>query len=277
MEHSSKTVKSVTWSVLGLLLLLTYVPFLLMIIISFRNNGQIFTHFWSLPDPWIWANYSDVYKEIARNIFNSVFVSLVATVGVIFLSSLSGYVFGRLRFPGKEWIYYLILSLMMVPGILTIIPLFIQVTEYHLENTWWALILPWVAGGQVFGIILCRTFIGSLPGELFECARMDGASEFTTYLRIALPLILPVLITLAVMNIVGNYNDFIWPLLVINSDEKQMVTVVLNSIGSKSGVSVTQYGLRMAGYIMASLPLLFLFSFGMKYYISGITSGAVKG
>ncbi|MBM7564737.1 carbohydrate ABC transporter permease [Paenibacillus sacheonensis] len=277
MEKSSKALKAGTWSILGLLILLTYVPFVLMIVISFRNNGQIFTHFWSLPDPWIWRNYADVYKEISRNIFNSVTVSTIATAGVIFLSSLSGYVFGRLRFPGKEAIYYLILSLMMVPGILTIIPLFIQVTGYHLENTWYALILPWVAGGQVFGIILCRTFIGSLPGELFECARMDGASEFTSYFRIALPLILPVLITLAVINIVGNYNDFIWPLLVINSDEKQMVTVVLNSIGQKSGVNVTQYGLRMAGYIMSSLPLLILFSFGMKYYISGVTSGAVKG
>ena len=106
----------------------------------------------------------------------------------------------------------------------------------------------------------------------------DGRrSEFTNYLKIALPLSIPILITLSVISIVNNYNDFIWPLLAINENASQMVTVVLNKVGQRAGLNGTQYGLRMAGYVLSSLPLLLLFSFGMKYYVSGITSGAVKG
>jgi ABC-type glycerol-3-phosphate transport system permease component len=277
MNKSTKVSKILVWSVLGLLTLFTYIPIVIMISMSFRNNGQIYSDFWALPSPWIWENYHIAFKGIFRNISNSVLVGGLATLGVVFLSSLSGYVFARLRFPGREFFYYLILTLMMIPGVLTLIPLYAQMSNYGLLNSWWALFLPWVAGGQVFGIILCRTFLQALPQELFECSRIDGASEFTNYWRIAVPLTMPILITLAVMNMVGNYNDFVWPLLAINDDASQMVTVALMNVGVTNTGNIIQYGPRMAAYVISCLPLLLLFSFGMKYYISGITSGAVKG
>ncbi|GGD84575.1 carbohydrate ABC transporter permease [Paenibacillus nasutitermitis] len=264
-----------SWVFLILLVVLAYIPIVMMINISFRSNGQIYTSFWALPSPWIWENYTKAFNEIAINIFNSVVVCSIATIGVTLLSSLSGFVFSRLIFPGKEIIYYLILSLMMIPAILTLIPLFIQVSSYGLLNNWLALLLPWISGGQVFGIILCRTFLSALPNELFECARIDGASEFRIYLRLVLPLLMPVLITLAVVNLVGNYNDFVWPLLAINNHSSQMVTVALSQLGVENGT--TNYGTRMAGYVLSTIPLILVFIFGMKYYISGITSGAVKG
>jgi len=276
MYRSSKLSKFAVWFVLGLLGVLTYIPIVIMISMSFRNNGQIYSDFWGLPSPWIWENYKVAFNGIIKNVLNSVFVCGVATVGVVFLSSLSGYVFARLRFPGRSFFYLLILSLMMIPGVLTLIPLYAQMQGYGLLNTWWALILPWVAGGQVFGIILCRTFLEALPNELFECSRIDGANEFTNYWRIAVPLTMPILITLAVMNMIGNYNDFIWPLLAINTEDLQMITVQLQKIGVDNNDGV-QYGPRMAAYIISCLPLLLLFSFGMKYYVSGVTSGAVKG
>ncbi|QGQ99042.1 carbohydrate ABC transporter permease [Paenibacillus psychroresistens] len=275
MHKSSKSARAAVWIALIVLTALTYVPIIVMLSMSVRNNGQIFSDFWGLPSPWVWENYNVAFKGIGRNLANSVFVGGTATVGVVFLSALSGYVFARLRFPGKEFFYYLILSLLMIPGVLTLIPLYVQMSNYHLLDTWWALFLPWVAGGQVFGIILCRTFLEALPNELFECSRIDGASEFTNFLRIAVPLSYPILITLAVLNLVGNYNDFIWPLLAINGEANQMVTVQLQKVGMTT--SGLQYGPRMAAYVLSCLPLLVIFSFGMKYYISGITSGAVKG
>ncbi|QGQ99685.1 carbohydrate ABC transporter permease [Paenibacillus psychroresistens] len=276
MYKSSKISKLSVWFVLILLGILTYIPIVIMLSMSFRNNGQIYSDFWGLPSPWIWKNYKEAFEGIGRSIFNSVFVSGIATIGVVFLSSLSGYVFARLQFPGRNFFYLLILSLMMIPGVLTLMPLYAQISGYGLLNTWWALLLPWIAGGQVFGIILCRTFLEALPNELFECSRIDGATEFTNYWRIAVPLTMPILITLAVMNMIGNYNDFIWPLLTISGEKLQMVTVQLQKIGVDSSNNV-QYGQRMAAYIISCLPLLVLFSFGMKYYVSGVTSGAVKG
>jgi ABC-type glycerol-3-phosphate transport system permease component len=210
-----------------------------------------------------------------RYIANSLIFSLASVIAVVFLSSLSGYVFARHRFPGKETIYLLILALLMVPGVLTLIPAFVLVRQLGLINTPWALILPWTAGGQVFGILLCRSFFATLPQDLFDAGRMDGASELDLYARIALPLSWPILITLAIMQMVSTYNDFIWPLLTISDPRMQVVTVGLTQFTSQYGI--TDWGPRMAAYAVATIPLLLLLSFGMRYYVQGLTSGAVKG
>lgn len=147
--------------------------------------------------------------------------------------------------------------------------------DLGLLNTPWALILPWTAGGQVFGILLCRTFFATLPQELFDSAKIDGASEIDLYARIALPLSWPIIVTLAIMHLVATYNDFIWPLLTISSPKLQVVTVGLTQFTSQYGI--TDWGPRMAAYVLAALPLVVLFTFGMRYYVQGLTSGALKG
>jgi ABC-type glycerol-3-phosphate transport system permease component len=129
-------------------------------------------------------------------IFNSLLFGALSVVGVVFLSSLAGSVFARHRFPGKEMIYLAILALLMIPGVLTLIPSFVLVRQLGLLDTPWALILPWTAGGQVFGIMLCRSYFATIPNELFEAGRIDGASELSLYSHIALPLSWPILITL---------------------------------------------------------------------------------
>jgi ABC-type glycerol-3-phosphate transport system permease component len=246
-----------------------------MIFLSLKDNGQIYGRFWSLPDPVRWENYRDGWVTMRRYIFNSLWYSMVSVVIVVFLSSISGYVFARHKFPGKEAIYVIILALLMIPGILTLIPAFVLVKQLGLFNTPWALILPWSAGGQVFGILLCRTYFATLPQELFDAAKVDGASELEQYFRIALPLSWPILVTLAIMHLVGSYNDFIWPLLTISDQNIQVVTVGLTQFRDEFG-TVT-WGPRMAAYAVSSLPLVILFAFGMRYYVRGLTSGAVKG
>jgi ABC-type glycerol-3-phosphate transport system permease component len=257
-----------------ILLLLTLIPIALMIVFSLKDNGQIYGRFWSLPNPVRWLNYVDGFTVMWRYILNTLIATMASVFGVLLLASLSGYVFARHRFPFKETIYLMILALLMIPGVLTLIPAFVLISQLGLVDTRWALILPWTSGGQVFGILLCRSFFSTLPQELFDAGRIDGASELDLYWRVALPLSWPILVTLAILHLVGSYNDFIWPLITITSPSVQVVSVGLTQFTSQYGV--TDWGPRMAAYTIATIPLVILFTFGMRYYIRGITSGAIK-
>jgi ABC-type glycerol-3-phosphate transport system permease component len=259
---------------LAVLLFLTLVPIILMVFLSLKDNGQIYGRFWGAPNPIRLENYPAGFEAMKLYIINSLTYSAISVAGVVFLASLSGYVFARLRFPFKEAIYLGILALLMIPGVLTLIPAFVLVRQLGIIDTPWALILPWTAGGQVFGILLCRTFFSTLPQELFDSGRIDGASEFQLYYKIAVPLSWPIIVTVAIMHLVGTYNDFIWPLLTISNNNIQVVSVGLTQFTSQYGI--TDWGPRMAAYTVATIPLLILFMFGMRYYIRGITSGAIK-
>ena len=255
-------------------LLLTFVPFLLMLTMSVRDNAQIYVGFWSLPDPWLPSNYADSFRRIIHYAVNTTVYALAAVAITVLLSSLSGYVFARQRFLGKEVLFLLVLGLLMIPGILVLTPTFVLVHQIGMANTPFALILPWAAGGQVLGIFLCRSFIGSLPQELFDAGRIDGANEWQLWYKVAVPLCWPILMTIAILTMVADYNDFIWPLLAIGDDSLQVVSVGLFQFTNSHGV--TDYGPLMAACSIASVPLLVVFLFGMKYFIQGITSGAIK-
>jgi multiple sugar transport system permease protein len=276
-----------TAALLGLLAL-SLVPFGMMLILSLKSNAQIFAHFWDLPDPPRWDFYGQAFRALIGYVLNTLLVALLTVGGVLLLSSMAGYTFARHRVPGRELLYYLILALMMVPGVLTLIPTFALVKAIHLPalhlggwtlgpfallNTRWALILPYISGGQVLGILLCRSFFQSLPEELFEAARLDGASETTVYRRIALPLSRPILVTLAIMTALSVYNDYIWPLVVITDNSLQTFSVGVTRFAGEYNLD---YGPTLAGYAIGSLPLLLLFLFGMRSFIQGITAGALK-
>jgi ABC-type glycerol-3-phosphate transport system permease component len=257
-----------------LFLLLAFIPIILMFTLSLKSNVQIYGNFWSLPWPIQWSNYRVAVDTLIPNMVNSMVLVTVSTFFTVLLSSTSGYVFARLQFPGKNLLFYLILSLMMVPGILTLTPLYKLMQDLHLTNNWLALIFPWVSGGQVFGILLCRTFLSNQPAALFESARMDGATELAAYYKIALPLAKPILATLAIMNLMGFYNDFIWPLMVIDNNSRQVITVAIRVFQSMTGS--IDLGSMVAGFVFSLIPLLILFMFGSRLYIEGVTSGAIK-
>lgn len=264
----------IIWILLFILLFLVFVPIIMMIVMSFKDNAQIYGNFWALPSPWRWENYGKGFYAIINYVKNSIIACTLSLIGVLILSSLAGYVFARRWFPGKEVIFYGIISLMMIPGILTLIPAYVLVYQLKLVNTRWVLVLPWISGGQVFGILLCRSFFSTLPQELFDSAQIDGANEFQLYSKIAVPLSYPIMVTLAIMNFTGNYNDFLWPLLTISNTKLQVVTVGLRTFTSEYGI--TDMGPQLAAYIIASIPLIIIFLFGMRYYIQGIIAGALK-
>ncbi|MBZ0293375.1 MAG: carbohydrate ABC transporter permease [Anaerolineae bacterium] len=260
--------------ILTILLILIFIPIIYLIILSLKDNGQIYGRFWSLPNPVRWENFALGWQVISRPILNSVVSSGTATLGNIVFASLAGYAFARHQFPGKEILYTAILMLLMVPPILMLIPEFVLISSIGLLNTLWALILPWMAGGQVFSLLLFRTFFSTLPEDFFDAARIDGASEFRVFWHIAIPLSKPIIITIAIIRLVATYNQYIRPLLMISDPHKQVVAVAITQFTSDIGV--TDLGPQMAAYIVATIPLIIFFSFGMRYYVAGLTSGGIR-
>lgn len=262
-------------TVLGVLAVLTFFPFVFLLVSSFRSTVA-FTHtFWGLPTEPELANYRDAWRVISPYLLNSFIVSGISTLGVLGIASISSFIFARFRFPGREFLFMAILALLMIPSILTLIPAFLLIKELNLINTYWALILPYIAGGQVFAIFILRSFIASLPEELFEAARLDGASNFQMFQHIALPLSKPMLITVAIMNVLATWNDYIWPLVTIPSQEFWTISLGIVSFGSQYG-GLERWGPMFAGYVIASVPLIILFTLTMRYFIAGLTSGAIK-
>ena len=254
--------------------LLAFIPIFLMLFLSLKNQAQFYGNLWAIPNPPQWSNYNTAWNQLIGNMLNSVITVAVGTLLIVVLSAMSGYVFARLQVPGTNFLFMMMLALLMVPGVLTLTPSFKLIQRLGLKNTWWALWFPWASGGQVMGMYLCRTFITSQPPALFESARIDGATEFKAFYLIAVPLAKPILATLVVMNMISLYGDFIWPLLVIDSNSKQVISVAIQTYSSSQGTS--NYGAMIAGFTMATVPLLVMFMFSSRLYIEGITSGAVK-
>ncbi|MCI0512740.1 carbohydrate ABC transporter permease [candidate division KSB1 bacterium] len=259
--------------ILGMLLLLTFYPFLFMLISATKSIPQFYQNFWGISYPLHWENYVEAWETISRHIGNSILVSGVTLIGVLTLGSITAYIFARFDFFGKQVLFYALLALLMVPGILTLIPAFMVVKQLHLLDRYWVLILPYLSGGQVFAIFLLRAFFESVPRDLFDAATIDGASEFRILRHVVIPLSRPILGTVAIMNLLGTWNEFIWPYVTLQSPEKFVLPLSLLSFASLYGV---KYGTMFASYTLAALPLLLLFVFTTRTFIKGISSGAVK-
>jgi ABC-type glycerol-3-phosphate transport system permease component len=253
----------------------TFYPFVFTITTSFKDNSQFIHRFWSLPWPLYPLNYKDAFSRVDQYVLNSLIVTIATAVGVLFISSISAFVFARFRFPGREFLFLCILSLLMIPGILTLVPAFLLVKSLGLLNSYWALILPYISGGQIFAIFILRSFFASLPEELFEAARVDGASTLQSFMHIAIPLSKPIFVTIAIMSILGTWNDFVWPLVTIPDGKLWTISVGIVSFSNQYG-GLEMWGPMFAGYVIASVPLIVLFFFTMRYFIAGLTSGALK-
>jgi ABC-type glycerol-3-phosphate transport system permease component len=243
-----------------------------MFVRSFKSFGQTMSGGLLPEAPLHYGGYFRAWAAIHQYAVNSAFVSAMSLVGALLFASLTSYVFARYRFPGRSILFYAIITLMMLPGILGLIPRFILIVQLGLINSLWALILFYWSW-QVFMIFVLRTFIESLPEELFEAARMDGAGHLQLYWHVAVPLSLPVLSTLAILNVLSTWNDYIWPLLVIR--ENALRTIPLGLVFLKSA-PIPDPGAEMASYVLASVPLLVMFLFSMKSFVQGLTTGALK-
>ena len=255
---------------LTILAIVTYVPFVFTIISSFKSNPQFFTEFWLPTFPLHLENYTAAWRTIGRAILNSFTYSIPTLVLTLVISGLAGYAFARYRFPGKQILFFSILALIMIPGILLVIPMFSLIVDLNWNDTLQGVVLPWTALEVIIGIFLMRTFFETMPQELFEAARLDGADELTLLLRIAVPLAVPAFSTLAIVNLLFTWNDLLWPLIAISTAENHPVAI---AVLGYAGPWQTDYGITFAGYVLASLPLIIIFGFTSRRFMDGLAGG----
>ncbi len=268
--------KKFCFFILFVMIAITFFPFLFMIMTSFKSVFQFYHFFWFPVLPLHYENYYSSFIVLAPYILNSIIVTVVSVTGIVFLGALSGFVFARFRFPGKQFLFYGIISLMMVPWILTLIPSFMVVKRLGLLDTYWVMILPYISGGQVMAIYIFRSFFATLPEELFETARIDGAGYFKQFWYIGAALSKPVIGLIAIVSSLGIWNNFIWPLVTTTSEEITVLTVGIMRFSRSYSDSMINYGEMFAGYTIACIPLLILFLIATKQFMKGITSGALK-
>ena len=255
--------------------LLVVFPLLWMVSVSFMPRGAASTY----PPPLIptaptFANYYLLFTkhEAARYMANSALIATIATAIALVLNTMAGYAFAKLRFSGRERIFQLLLGALVIPGQVTMIPLFAIVKYLGLVSTYGGVIIPTMA--SVFGIFLIRQYAMSLPDELLEAARIDGASEWRIFRSIVVPLLSPILITLGILTFLATWNDFMWPLIVLTEQKLHTLPVALAGLSREH---VQDNELMMAGSVITIVPVLVLFLALQRYYIAGILAGSVKG
>ena len=249
-------------------------PFIWMISNTFKEQSEIFQLRPTLiPEEPHLGNYVSLFVDFdfARHFLNSAFIAVVHTFSHLFLASLAGFAFAKYTFPLKNFLFLVLLGSMMVPLYTIFIPLFVLVIRLGLVNSYAGVILPGVAGA--FGIFFMKQSMESVPDELLDSARIDGASEFRIYWQIALPLVRPALAVLAVLAFMGSWNDFVWPLVVLRSQELQTLPVVMAGMVNLYRM---EYGVVMAASLLSTLPILLLFLALQKQFVQGLTVGAVK-
>lgn len=264
----------------GLLLLLLFLSFfivLLMIALSLRPTVLIYVDFWAMPWPPTFVNYRAAVLDLVPSLLRTLAVCAVSIFGILAISCVSAYAFARMHFPGRDFFFYVVLAVLMIPGVILLAPNFILATDLGMRGSLWGLVVFYIAGGLPFAVFLITTFFRSQPPEIFEAARVDGASPSQALYQIAIPLAWPILVTVAIFNFLSIYSDFIWPSLMLSQHQQTLILALeqynpqMGEFGSRPNV-----GMQTAGYVFATIPQLIVFIFGMKYFVQGVTSGAVK-
>lgn len=267
----------VAWCILLIGSVIFVLPFFWMVSSSFKTFGELFIfppQF--IPERLQWENYLEIWRRLPFHLFfrNSFVISTSQTLGVLLTSSLAGYAFARLRFPGRDKIFLLYLSTMMIPFAVRMIPLFILMRMFGWVDTHYALVIPGIF--SAWGTFLMRQFMMTIPRELEDAALIDGATFFQIYWRIILPLTGPALATLGIFEFMGSWNDFLWPLIILNSMDMKTISLGLAAFRAMSAMK-TPWHLVMTASVVSVLPIIVIFLAGQKYYVRGIVTTGLKG
>lgn len=248
-------------------------PLYLTVIGSVKDLDQILDDFFVPTFPLHFENYVKAFRYIAPYFINTLYYAALSCVLTVGAATLGGYAFSRLRFPGRRVFYMIMFSKMFLPGVMSLVPSFLLAKNLGLLNTPWAIALFCMGQSMPFWIFVMKTFVGGQPKELFESMRIDGAGEFVIFSRLALPLLKP-MVSLMTLNVVLSvWNDFVWPIVTLTDPAKRTLTVGIFKLSAAAGMD---YGMMIAGYALAMLPLLIAFFTSMKSFMSGLTAGAIK-
>ena len=275
-DNRPRRANLVLYAILFVGLLLMVGPFIWMLLGSFKPNAE----FLRTPPTWLpenptLSNYTELFDRLdfPRFFFNSAVVAGVVTIGNLVFSPMLGYALAKIPFSGKRVILLLVLATLMLPAAATLVPLFVLMSWLDLVNTYPGLVLPFLAGP--FGVFLTRQFFSGLPDELLEAARIDGASEFRIFWRIAMPLAGPVLATLGILTFLGSWNGFIYPLVMAQETEMYTLPVALATFAT--GQHQAEHGLLMAGSVVLVIPVLIVFILMQRWITEGISTTGLKG
>ncbi|HHV97193.1 MAG TPA: carbohydrate ABC transporter permease [Clostridiaceae bacterium] len=280
--------KLLTGTIAVILVVLTAFPFLIMLSVSLQTMKEIYApELVFIPEKAQFVNYVNAMKNgnWGRYMFNSIYITTIVVIISLFINSMTGYVFARINFKGKNLLFILLLVGMMIPPQVTMVPLFIMMRRFPLAggnniwgaggtgliNTYTGLILPFIAGS--FGVFLCRQFYMTFPKDLDNSALIDGCSRFKIFVRIYLPLSKPVLASLGILKFTGTWNEYTWPLIMTNSDSMKTVQIALTMFRDEAEVIWNQL---MAATIISSAIIYILFLLLQKYFVAGILAGSLK-
>ena len=286
----NKVASTLIFALCIMISLIVLLPLFLMILTSLKSTGEINAEsFVFIPEKLLFSNYVDAMRKGNWFIYfkNTVIVTAITVIISLIINSLAGYAFARIPFKGRDVLFFIAMIGMMIPGQVTMIPVFTQLKTFPLAggnnilgaggtgliNTYAGLILPYIAGA--FGVFLCRQYYMGIPQALDEAAKIDGCSRMKAYVYIFLPNSKSILATLAVLKASQTWNDYIWPLIMISNDSKRTVQVALvNTFVTEVS---TNWNLLMAGTTIVMLPLVILFLFTQKYFVEGVVSSGIKG
>ncbi|MEV7871811.1 carbohydrate ABC transporter permease [Streptomyces sp. NPDC088124] len=262
---------------LALGLLVMSAPFLWMALSAFKTPGELTASptVW-IPAEWTLDNFRDLLDklDLPLHFMNSLIVAVLVTVSNLVFCSMLGYALAKLNFAGRDKIFGLVLGALMVPGNLMLLPLFVLMSRMGLIDSYAGLVLPFAAGA--FGVFLMRQFMQSIPDELLEAARMDGAGEWYIFWRIVMPLVKPALATLSIFTFLGSWNNFVWPLIATNDPDKYTLPVALATFATDPNQAGGSNGMLMAGSFLIVLPVLVVFIALQRHFTQGIATAGMK-
>lgn len=266
---------AVALGVVLLLAIISFLPLYWMVITAIKEPTLAV----KMPPEWFpkhptAANFAELFARpfLARWTLNSAIVATAVTLTQLFVAALAGYAFAKKEFMGRKFLFWLYVGSMMVPGQVTLIPLYILMSKLGFINTYWGLILPSISAP--FGVFLMKQFMQTLPGELIDAGRIDGATEFGIFWRLMVPLAKPALAVLGIFTFVGEWNEFLWPLVITNTSEMRTLQVGLAMLQEELPMA---FGLLMAGATYAAVPMTVVFLAFQRYFLKGLTVGALKG
>jgi N-acetylglucosamine transport system permease protein len=265
----------------GLLILwsiLVIFPFLWMIMTSFKSNPEILAGPWDLPSGLEWGNFSRAWTSahIGRYVWNSVVVITMSLTGTLFVSAMAAYAIARFQFPGNRFFFLLFMSGLMFPVFLGLVPLYFVMSDLHIKDTYHGIALVYIAYSLPFTIFFLVGFFKTLPGEIAEAGIVDGASQFKVFFQIMLPMAKPGLIAMGIFNFLGQWNQYLLPLVLMQDPDKRLLSQGLGMLAIQQGYQ-NDYGALFAAMTITMIPTLIVYIIFQKRLESGLTAGALKG
>lgn len=244
-------------------------PYIFAVMAAFKPLSEINSdRAWNLPSHFTFDNFRTIFSQyhFGTYLLNTALVTVILTLGQVTFSLMGAYAFARMTFPGREALFWGYLTMLMVPNVVTMIPLYVMMSKAGLVNTYWALFLPYVFGTP-YAVFLMRQYLLSIPGEILEAARLDGCGELTILWRVIVPLSRPIIVTATIISVIFSWNNFLWPLIATNSNDLQVLTVGVANFNSNFA---NQWNLVLAGSLVALIPMVIMFVLFQKHIINSV-------